>query len=160
MGEKRDKPPSRKRYEESNPNWTVRMALPWHKDYEIHVEKFGLCRREFMGISLEKIKLNYEQVRAQAYNEGFQVGHKQGHQEGYAEGENIGYSKGREDGFAEGKHVGINQGKNDYQIWYYCSICGGPLYVKSGSMEHRAIMEYLYSYGWSHPQCAERRFYW
>lgn len=154
------KPPSRERYEENNPVWTVRMPLSWVNEYEKYVKCLGLSRKDFMGVSLEKIKLDYEQIRAQAYNEGFQVGHKQGHQDGYAEGENVGYNKGREDGFTEGKHIGIDQGKADCQIWYYCSICGGPLYIKSGSMEHRAIMEYLYSYGWSHPQCVERRFYW
>jgi len=153
------KPESRKKYEKNNPNWTVRMPLSWHEEYEIYVKKFGLSRREFMGVSLEKIKLNFEQIRTQAYNEGFAVGRKQGHQEGYAEGETTGYNKGREEGFAEGKHVGIDQGKGEWGIWYLCCICGGFIYVKPNSEEHNEIVDFFDYRGWAHLDCANRRFY-
>ena len=153
------KPESRKRYEKKYPNWTVRMPLQWHKDYETYVKKLGLSRREFMGVALEKIKLDYEQIKTQSFNKGFAVGRKQGHQEGYAEGENIGYKKGREDGFEEGKKIGIDQGTSDCTIWYFCVLCGEPIYVKPGSEEHKMIINFFNHYTRAHTKCAQGRFY-
>ena len=155
------KPESRKKYERNNPNWTVRMPLPWHKDYENYVKKFGLSRREFMGVSLEKIKVNYEQIRTQAINEGFAFGRRQGHQEGYSEGKTVGFNKGRESGLEEGKEIGRNigvldgfeQGRMCYMICVYCSICGRIECLSSNSESHEYLIEFLLYHGWRCPGC-------
>jgi flagellar biosynthesis/type III secretory pathway protein FliH len=156
----RHKPPSRIKYEKNNPNWTVRMPLLWHKDYEIYVKRLGLCRRDFMGVSLEKIKLNYEQARNQGYKDGYANGYKKGRDEGYAEGESVGYQNGHEKGFSEGEQVGYDQGASDCSIWCYCCICGEPIYVKPDSEEHKAVIDFFDDQSWAHLECANRRFYW
>lgn len=159
MSEKKHKPPSRRKYEESNPNWTVRMPLSWHKDYDLYVAKCGLSRKNFMGVSLEKIMLTYEQVRTQAYNEGFAAGHKQGSIDGYSEGERMGYNKGRQEGFEEGKQVGIDLGKSMWAIWYPCLICGRPVFITPLSEEHYLISDFFIDHGWAHLDCAKRMSY-
>ncbi len=105
-----------------------------------------------MGISLDKIKLDYEQIHAQAYNEGLQVGQKQG----YSQGHNDGSAKGKEEGRREGKQIGIEQGTRESQIWYFCSLCGGPKYITPGSEDHKAIIYLLGQQGWAHMECARR----
>ena len=72
----------------------------------------------------------------------------------------MGYQNGHEKGFSEGKQVGYDQGKGEWGIWYPCSLCGGPVYIKPISEEHKEIIDFFGYYGWSHLDCANRRFYW
>ena len=155
MEEKKDKPPSRKRYEKKNPNWTVRMPLPWHEDYEIHVENLGLSRREFMGVSLEKIKLDYEQIRAQSFNQGVAIGHKQG----YSQGHNDGSAKGKEEGRREVTEEAFKLAESYWKIEFYCPRCRRLTEVSANSWTYRSLIDFLYYFGWVCGDCCERGFY-
>ncbi len=78
MVEKKNKPPSRERYEEKNPCWTVRMPKEWIDEINAFLEDSDQSRRNFMAIALEKQKTDYSQVHDQGYIEGFNSGHAQG----------------------------------------------------------------------------------
>ena len=112
-----------------------------------------------MAIALKKQVADYEQARTQGYNVGYASGYKQGHDEGYTEGESVGYQNGHEKGFSEGKQVGYDQGNSDCAIWYFCSLCGGPVFIKPGSEEHKVIIDFFGYHSWAHQECANRSFY-
>ena len=57
-----------------------------------------------------------------------------------------------ENGFTEGLEVG----KKDFQIQYYCKICGKPITMTPNSAEHKAIIQYLYDNGWAHGECLKK----
>ena len=149
------KPPSRERYEKNNPNWTVRMPLQWHEDYEKYVNRFGLSRRDFMGASLKKIKLDYEQVKTQSFNQGVAVGRKQG----YDQGHNEGYVKGKEEGRQEGRVEGYKLAEKCWKIELCCPGCGEIEEVLANSLTYQMLIDFLYYYGWMCRNCQERRFY-
>lgn len=52
---------------------------------------------------------------------------------------------------------GYGKAFKDYAIWYYCAICGEPIYVMPNSNSHKAIMEYMREHGWGHSTCHEKR---
>ena len=83
------KPKSRIKYEKNNPVFSIRMPLEWHKEYNELIEKLNFSRREFMGISLDKQKADYDTVCKQAHEEG----HQEGYQKGLEEGKKIGEKK-------------------------------------------------------------------
>jgi len=48
---------------------------------------------------------------------------------------------------------GYNQAKENYQIWYYCVICGKRIDVEPNSDSHKAILGYMKEHGWGHKSC-------
>ena len=110
MGEK--KPPSRKRYEGNNPNWTARLPVELRDEITALLMNTGQSRRDFMVISLKKQVADYEIARMQGYNKGFDSGYKKGHDEGYEEGEERGYIKGHHEGYVKGEKEGYIDGHN------------------------------------------------
>ena len=68
------KPPSRIRYEERNPVFSVRMPLQWHNELKTLMEDAGLSKRDFLAVVLEKQTLNYEKLRDKFVNEGIEKG--------------------------------------------------------------------------------------
>lgn len=63
------------------------------------------------------------------------------------------YEKAYEEGYVEG----YNDAFKDYAIWYYCVVCGKPIYVRPNSSSHKAIIEYMREHGWGHSECHEKR---
>ena len=181
---KKHKPPSRERYEQNNPNWTVRLTLFLFDALQAFLEKSGLSRRDFMAIALEKQEMNFDRVSNEWYNKGIiygeiegynkgksdgfidgkQVGYEEGHQIGYSEGHDQGYSEG----YAEGKKKGFDEGgeylheqtKDQNKIWHYCAVCGEPIVIKPNSPAHHYIIDMMRYNGWGHPECAQRISYW
>ncbi|MEM3845439.1 MAG: hypothetical protein QXU98_07045 [Candidatus Parvarchaeota archaeon] len=45
----------------------------------------------------------------------------------------------------------------EYAIWYYCNICGKPIYIKPNSEEHEEIIKHLRNQMWGHKGCHEKR---
>ena len=64
---KKHKPPSRERYEQNNPNWTVRLTLFLFDALQAFLETSDLSRRDFIAIALKKQEMDYEN----AHSEGF-----------------------------------------------------------------------------------------
>lgn len=48
---------------------------------------------------------------------------------------------------------GYNQAVEDYEIWYYCAVCGKRIDIDPNSNEHKAIIGYLKEQGWGHASC-------
>jgi hypothetical protein len=48
---------------------------------------------------------------------------------------------------------GYDQAMNDYQIWYYCAVCGKRIDVDPNSDSHKAIIGYMKERGWAHASC-------
>ena len=165
------KPQSRINYEKRNPVFSIRMPQVWHDECKKLVKKLGMSRREFMGLSLNKLNANYDKVRAQARKEGHDVGYDKGHGEGYKKGEAVGHKKGFQEGLEKGEKIGeekaasewYEKGKKDGRIWYWCWICDKPIFVTPWSDTHTKIMRLLHQFRWGHPECYERlnreRFY-
>jgi len=130
MVKKRHKPPSRKRYEERNPNWTARLPVELKDEITAYLENSRQSRRVFMAISLGKQKADYQN----AYNQGYNEGH------------NAGYERG--------KIEGHNSGMNDWAIWVYCWKCLKPVFIKPNSDAHKKLIEVAGGY-MEHSQCNE-----
>ena len=42
---------------------------------------------------------------------------------------------------------GYNQAEKDYQIWYYCAVCGKRIDINPNSDSHKAIIGYIKGHG-------------
>jgi len=59
------------------------------------------------------------------------------------------YDQGYEDGYAKGKE--------DHQIYYYCVVCGKPLYITPNSKDHQAVVDYMHEHKWGHQSCHDKK---
>ena len=128
------KPPSRVRYEKNNPVWSVRMPKEWIDELEIELKANGQSRKEFLGIALNKQRLNAEKIRVTWRKKGYNQGNKDGYKNGYNEG----YEKGM----------------NDWAIWCYCYNCNKAIFIKPNSDDHEKIIDQMKGY-LNHSQCPE-----
>lgn len=48
---------------------------------------------------------------------------------------------------------GYNQAKEEYQIWYYCAVCGKRIDVGPNSDSHKAMIGHMKQNGWGHKSC-------
>jgi flagellar biosynthesis/type III secretory pathway protein FliH len=134
MKRNKHKPPSRIRYEENNPVWSVRMPKEWIEELEAELEVNGQSRRDFLGIALEKQSLNAEKIRV--------AWRKKGESQGY------------EDGLKKGKDKGYNEGMNEWAIWVQCFKCYKQLFIIRDSPDHKYIIEMVQG-DLKHSQCPE-----
>lgn len=130
MEEKKNKPPSRGRYEESNPNWTARLPIELKNELTSFLQYSDQSRREFIAIALEKQKANYKRVHTKGYTEGYDHGHENGHNEGY------------------------KKGMNDWVIWTYCWRCGKAMHITQNSDAHKKIIDQMQGY-LNHSECPQ-----
>jgi len=66
-------------------------------------------------------------------------------------------NKARETIWEEGYEKGYEDGERENAIWYYCDVCGKPIYVRPNSESHKAIIRYMREHGWGHKSCHEKR---
>ena len=50
---------------------------------------------------------------------------------------------------------GYSEAKKNYQIWYYCAVCGERIDVEPNSDSHKAMMGYMKEHRWGHKSCHE-----
>ena len=50
---------------------------------------------------------------------------------------------------------GYDQAMKDYQIWYYCAVCGKRIDIDPNDNAHKAIIDYMKGKGWAHASCYE-----
>jgi hypothetical protein len=48
---------------------------------------------------------------------------------------------------------GYAQAMEDYQIWYYCAVCGERIDMEPNSDSHKAMIGYMKEHGWGHKSC-------
>jgi flagellar biosynthesis/type III secretory pathway protein FliH len=131
------KPPSRIKYEQRNPVFSIRMPQAWHDILKELLEETGVDRKTFMGIVLNKLKANHEQIYKQGSNEGYKEGHKNGLKEGKEEGITL----GKEEGYTDGYNKGYAKGTKDHAIVVYCARCKKEMTIEPLSMNHTLIVE-------------------
>ena len=51
---------------------------------------------------------------------------------------------------------GYDQAEKDWQIWYYCSVCGKRMIMSPNDDDHKAMIGYMKEHGWRHKSCHER----
>jgi len=51
------------------------------------------------------------------------------------------------------KGEAYDQAKKNYQIWYYCAVCGKRINVEPDSDSHKAMIVYMKEHGWAHASC-------
>ena len=139
MKKKKHIPPSRERYEENNPVWSVRMPKEWIDELESELEANGQSRRDFLGVALKRQTLNAEEIRVTWREKGYDQGYDQGYEQGLKDGDAEGYAKGM----------------NEWAIWVYCSNCLKRLFIKRDSPDHEYIKEMVQG-DLKHSQCPER----
>ena len=60
------------------------------------------------------------------------------------------------DRYSEGYKDGYAKGKDDNAIYYYCNVCGKPIYVQPNSKAHQAVTDAMFEIGWGHQSCHEK----
>jgi hypothetical protein len=50
-------------------------------------------------------------------------------------------------------YEGYNQAKKDYQIWYYCNVCGERIDMSPNGNDHKAMIGFMGENGWGHASC-------
>jgi len=53
----------------------------------------------------------------------------------------------------EARGEGYEQAEKDWQIWYYCAVCGKRIDISPNSPSHKAIIGYMKEHGWGHASC-------
>ena len=48
---------------------------------------------------------------------------------------------------------GYNQAKEEYQLWYFCSVCRERIDMKPDSDDHKAMIGYIKEHRWGHASC-------
>lgn len=147
-------PPSRKKYEQRKPVFSVRMPKEWHEAVKLFLQKTNQSRETFMGLALNRLTENYNQ----AYAQGFAAGAKKGFMDGKGKAEES--KKAFEDGKKEGIDLGEQQGytngywqgKKEWAIEVKCCRCGKPFNITPNSKEHQVINEDL-KRRFFHPEC-------
>ena len=51
---------------------------------------------------------------------------------------------------------GYNDGVEEYQIWYYCAVCGKRMDMEPNTDAHKAIIRFMKEHGWGHASCHEK----
>jgi len=46
-----------------------------------------------------------------------------------------------------------DQAEKDYQIWYFCSVCGKRIEMSPNDDDHKAMIGYMKEHGWGHKSC-------
>lgn len=48
---------------------------------------------------------------------------------------------------------GYDKAEEDYQIWYYCDVCGERIDMEPDDDAHKAMIGYMKEHGWRHASC-------
>ena len=51
---------------------------------------------------------------------------------------------------------GYEKGKQDWQIWYFCNVCGEKLQMRPNDNDHKALIGYMKEHSWGHKACHEK----
>jgi len=51
---------------------------------------------------------------------------------------------------------GYEQGKRDWQIWYFCDVCGERIDIAPQGNSHKELIGYMKQHGWGHSRCHEK----
>ena len=53
----------------------------------------------------------------------------------------------------EARGEGYIQAEEDYQIWYFCNVCGKRMEMSPNGDDHKAMIGYMKEHGWRHGDC-------
>ena len=53
----------------------------------------------------------------------------------------------------EARGEGYIQAVEDWQIWYYCNVCGERMEMSPNDNDHKAMIGYMKEHGWGHASC-------
>ena len=48
---------------------------------------------------------------------------------------------------------GYDQAVQEYQIWYYCAVCGKRIDMSPNGNDHKAMIGFMKDKGWAHASC-------
>ena len=60
-------------------------------------------------------------------------------------------------GYTTGHNAGYRKAKKEYEIWYYCSICGERMSMQPNDNDHKAMIEMMKEKGWGHASCHDKQ---
>jgi hypothetical protein len=124
--------PSQERYNANNPSVSFRLPKEEKKKLEKIAERDGKTIGEYVRDFLKGIVVKREK-EITSYNRGFK------------------------DGYARGFDKGYEQGKEDWQIWFKCSECGEPCYIRPNDKAHKEILKGFVFFGWAHKSCIAKK---
>lgn len=56
-----------------------------------------------------------------------------------------------------GLSTGHEKGKAENRIWFYCSVCGKPVYIEPNTDVHKAVIKYMHEHRWAHSSCLAKQ---
>jgi len=119
------KPPARLRYEQSHPTVSCRLSRDEYDLLKQRLEDLGgISFADFVKDSLGLLLLKIPDTKELK---------KKALNEGYTQG--------------------YNKARADYEIWYFCNVCGGRMTVTPNGGEHKEITGCLKGKGWGHASC-------
>jgi len=59
--------------------------------------------------------------------------------------------------YNEAFQLGYNKGKQDWQIWYFCSICNDRIHIMPNRKSHQVLIKCMKENGWGHISCHKKR---
>lgn len=141
-------PPSLEELPESLRRAVVKIMVKYSLDVEAAYEKLAVLSdtnsREFddavskRSESLYKSRLMRQMNAARASINGSATAQLK-----------VNYDHGYNDGYAKGKE--------DHQIYYYCVVCGKPVYIAPNSNAHQAVVDLMNEKGWGHQACHDKK---
>ncbi len=123
------KPPSRIRYEKTHPVVSFRVKIDYYKRLKSLLKDTDRSIGDFFREALGVQETNYAKMERKAELKGFRRGKKEG------------YKKGKE----------------DWNIWFYCNVCGEVIWIRPSDNAHEHIIKYMKEVGWGHAKCHDKR---
>ena len=124
---KKQKPPSRVKYEKENPTMSFRMCRADYEEIEDIKEAEGLSNADLILIGAGKVRA--QQSRESAIQK-------------------IGYDAGYRSGYEEAA--------KRFKVVFRCKICGQAMEVEHDNVKE-AIVRFLNDAGWGHAECHQRK---
>lgn len=121
------RPPSYVRYQKEHPPITVHLTREIRSLLDDIKEKSGMSYGRIIKGIIENDLTHVKRTRALS---------KSSYEKGYIDGYDL--------------------AESEWRIWYYCSVCGKPMYVKPEDKSHNAIIKYMKEHQWGHSKCLRR----
>jgi hypothetical protein len=69
----------------------------------------------------------------------------------------LGTEKNDTELYEKGFNDGYNKGESEWKVFFYCNVCGEPIYIVPTSDSHIALVDYMKEHGWRHKKCHENK---
>jgi len=141
---KKNKPPSRIKYENNNPVWSVRLTKELYIALNNFLRKSIQSRKEFIEIALNKKEAKFTNIIDQESSKGYKDGYDQG------------YKTGKNEKIKEVANEYYQKAIKEYGITIPCNECNEEIFLLPDSDWHKLIIEFCKCRNLAHAKCPEK----